>query len=340
VRGLRFTDHTLAHTAYHLPEGGSDGRQAVHSYYDHWTWQNLQQMDFNGSLFAARYWREGSLSGVICRAAGYHGLQIGTGCKDVSITGCQVSECGGNGILIGTLFDPANDDEHTRNINLNNSLVETIGRQFAGAVGIWQGFAADCEIAYNRIRHLPYSGISVGWRWDSTSSMAQGNRVTGNHVSDVMLLLGDGGGIYTLGHQPGSAVRDNLIHGIARSPLNKASPNNGIYPDQGSSGITYAGNIIYDIAASPVRCHARDGMNVDVLDNVLVPSEQEVAGVMSPPYENRVYFRAGDESLTEQVRWWGNTILTPEAWAQASADILADRHFGPRSPWRERFGLD
>ena len=80
-----------------------------------------------------------------------------------------------------------------------------------------------------------------------------------------MQILSDGGGIYTLGHQPGSYLRGNHIHDI---PLNLgSSESNGIFMDEGSTGFTVENNLIYRVGKSPVRFN-RATTNV-VRDNTL-----------------------------------------------------------------------
>jgi hypothetical protein len=55
-------------------------------------------------------------------------------------------------------------------------------------------------------------------------------------------VLSDGGGIYTLGCQPGTQLRGNLIHDV---PLNAGrAESNGMFLDEGSDGITIQGNAI------------------------------------------------------------------------------------------------
>jgi hypothetical protein len=63
-----------------------------------------------------------------------------------------------------------------------------------------------------------------------------------------------GGGIYTLGCQPGTVLAGNLIHGVHRSPYTHGgAPNNGIFFDQGSKEYLIERNIIYDTAEEPIR---------------------------------------------------------------------------------------
>ena len=67
------------------------------------------------------------------------------------------------------------------------------------------------------------------------------------------MLLADGGGIYSLGLQPGTVLRGNLIHAVHRSRLAGRAENNGIFFDQGTKQFLVEHNVIYDTANKPIR---------------------------------------------------------------------------------------
>ncbi len=137
--------------------------------------------------------------------------------------------------------------------------VSRCGQILLGSVGIWVGIARDTRIENNEISELPYSGISVGWRWDAEPSGSAGNQIVDNHIHHVMQELSDGAGIYTLGLQPGTVLSGNRIHDI---PLNASrAESNGIFMDEGSTSIVVEGNSIWRIARSPIRFH-KAGCNV------------------------------------------------------------------------------
>ena len=94
--------------------------------------------------------------------------------------------------------------------------------------------------------------MSIGFRWNTTPSSQRECVVEYNHIHHVMQSMADGGGIYTLGLQPGSVIRGNLIHDIGRSDYSKiGAPNNGIVMDEGSTEFLVADNVIYN---SPEGC--------------------------------------------------------------------------------------
>ena len=105
-----------------------------------------------------------------------------------------------------------------------------------------------------------------------------------------MQILSDGGGIYTLGLQPGTVLRGNLVHDV---PLNLGrAESNGMFLDEGTTSLVIEGNAIYNVDRSPLRFH-RATTNL-VRNNLLVAPE----GV--PPFRyNRT--KADDIQKKENV---------------------------------------
>ena len=173
-------------------------------------------------------------------------------CRNVVVKGATFQDISGNALMLGDVADHGLEGTSSK-ISVQRCLVHYCGRQFFGSVGIWAGIARELEITHNDVTNMPYSGISLGWRWNDKPSSAGKNRVTHNKIVDVMQVLSDGGGIYTLGRQTESFLHENHIHGI---PTNAGrADSNGIFMDQGSSGFTVADNLIYDVAKPPLRFH-------------------------------------------------------------------------------------
>lgn len=192
------------------------------------------------------------------------GVWIGEGCRGATVEGLTISDIAGNGLMVGvTSSAPGLAAEK---IQVKSNLIEECGRRYFGSIGIWVGMANHIEIVRNEVRKMPYTGVSVGWMWNPSDTPCFANRVEGNHIHHVMQTLSDGGGIYTLGKQPGTILKGNVIHDV--KPNAGRAESNGMFLDEGTTDIVIEENLIYDIARSPLRFH-RAGVN-RVQRNILV----------------------------------------------------------------------
>jgi hypothetical protein len=263
VRNLTFRGLSFEHAEFPLPYSGYCEIQAGH-YGTRTNRPTLVQPVAIELVYAqqCRFER--------CRLAhmGASGIGLGPGCRQNQLIGCELTDIGGNGVMVGwrgkgdlaagatgTLdadwLDPRDAPQGNE---VANNLIERCGTISYGCVGVFVAFAPDTRVAHNEVRDLPYTGISVGYRWDTATTSQRGCLVEGNHIHGVMQLLADGGGIYTLGLQPGTVLRSNLIYDVRRSPVAfGGAPNNGIFFDAASKDIRVDGNIIYQTSGEPIR---------------------------------------------------------------------------------------
>ncbi len=205
------------------------------------------------------------------------GLSLRRLCRNNRIEGCRFDDIGANGIAIGEgrVYDQKEKEKdpwwtkHPEQVvkdnEIKNCLVQNCGAIYFGSIGIWVGLAEGTKVVHNEVRHLPYSGISVGWMWNSNPTPCKGNLVAFNHIHHVMQTLSDGGGIYTLGLQPGTVLQGNHIHDLP--PNAGRSESNGMFLDEGSSELQIVGNEIHDVAKSSIRFHK--ARNNTIKDNLL-----------------------------------------------------------------------
>ena len=90
---------------------------------------------------------------------------------------------------------------------VNNTIVKKAAAEYSGAAGINVGYTIGTTLTHNDVHDLSYVGISVGWGW-GTPDIAGWATIAWNKVHNYKQLLNDGGGIYMLGSQVGSAARD------------------------------------------------------------------------------------------------------------------------------------
>jgi len=196
---------------------------------------------------------------------GIYALEFGRGTKHNRIVANAIHDVGAGGVKLGLpihvpsvaqgpaieRFQRQLDDETqaSHSNEVTDNAIHDLGLVYPGAVGIWIGQASKNTVAHNQIHDLYYSGISVGWTWGYGPSAAHDNIIAFNHIYNVgkNQMLSDMGGIYTLGTQPGTVVRNNLIHDVDRFVYGGW----GIYADEGSRRIVYENNVVYRCRSAP-----------------------------------------------------------------------------------------
>lgn len=187
---------------------------------------------------------------------------FGKGTKNSALKGCRIQDISGNGIMIGEGQDrlingvpwwKVAPEQAALSNKIDGCTISDCGVQFYGSVGIWCGLTAETGIYNNEVYNLPYTGISMGWMWNPQPTPSRDNRIERNHIHHVLNALSDGGGIYMLGLQPRSQLVDNHIHDISVNAGRAES--NGMFLDEGTKDVLVEGNLIYNIAKSPLRFH-------------------------------------------------------------------------------------
>src|SRR6266545_3253779 len=232
VRGL-----TFAHTDWALPQDGYlDTQAAVH---------------VRGDVRA-----EGAVDCVIENCAfvhlGGYGLELGRGCRHCQVVANEIYDAGGGGIRVGeTARRSESFDLNFGHVISDNHLHE-LGRVYAPAVGVIIFQSGQNRDAHNHIHDLYYTAVSLGWNWGYQETSCRENVIEYNHLHDVgQGVLSDMGGIYTLGIQKGTVLRNNLIHDV-----NSYSYGGwGLYPDEGSTDIVLENNVVYRCKSAGFHQH-------------------------------------------------------------------------------------
>ena len=245
VRGL-----TFSHTEWCFPDGFQSGKSKVNI-------SPAPKAEVGGFGQAAvgvpgAVWGEGVRDCVFegCRFSnlGNYGLELTRGCQRNRIMQCEFSDLGAGGLKIGETSIRDQAAEQTGGNEISGCHIHDGGKMFASGIGIWIGQSPSNRILHNLIHDFYYTGISIGWTWGYGPALATNNTVALNHVHHIGVksdgdgpILSDMGGIYTLGKQPGTTVRNNLWHDIAGIRYGGW----GIYFDEGSSGIVAESNVVY-----------------------------------------------------------------------------------------------
>lgn len=184
--------------------------------------------------------------------AGGYAIFFGRGSKRSKLLASELFDLGGGGIKLGEPQQFPDDDEQNYENVVADNHIHDLGLVYAPAVGIWVLQSGRNKIVHNHIHDLFYTAISVGWTWGYGQNQSKGNSIEYNHIHDVgKEMLSDMGGIYTLGVQPGTQIRNNLIHDISSFTYGGW----GIYPDEGSSEMLIENNIVYNCKSAGFHQH-------------------------------------------------------------------------------------
>lgn len=186
---------------------------------------------------------------------GGSGLRFGNGTDNCSVTATRFKDIGGNAVYIRGVNDK-NSTDKVHDITVKDCLIETYGRIFNNAVGILLIHAYNCNLEYNEIHDGYYTGISCGWVWGYSSNISNNNLIANNLIYDIgQGWLSDMGGIYTLGMQPDTVIRNNVIYNVGCSNDSNGYGGWGIYLDEGSSGIDVYQNLVYNCSSDGFHQH-------------------------------------------------------------------------------------
>ncbi|MFD2967518.1 L-rhamnose mutarotase [Sphingobacterium bambusae] len=197
--------------------------------------------------------RNTSLVNCVFQHLASTGLDYQEGNFQDTVQGNLFQDIAGSGLLLGTFSDEemeahlpliASDQRRlTDGTYVANNVVQAVGNEDWGTVGIGAGFVRNVQIVHNELLDLPYSGISLGWGWTPTVNSMKNNRVQHNRITRYGRFMYDVAGIYTLSAQPGTKIQYNVIDSIYVSPYAHI-PDHWfyLYTDEGSAYMTVSDN--------------------------------------------------------------------------------------------------
>jgi parallel beta-helix repeat protein len=244
---------------------------------------------------------------TVAHSGGY-AIFFGRGSKRNRILASELYDLGGGGVKLGEPRQFPDEPERNYENVVADNHIHDLGLVYAPAVGVWVLQSGRNQIVHNHIHDLFYTAISVGWTWGYAENQSQGNIVEYNHLHHIgKEMLSDMGGIYTLGVQPGTRIRYNLIHDISSFTYGGW----GIYPDEGSSEMLIENNVVYRCKSAGFHQHY--GRENTVRNNIFAfNQENQLMRTRAEPHvsftfeHNIVYF---DQGRLLGTNWTGDGFI-------------------------------
>ena len=217
---------------------------------------------------------------------GVHAIVIKDGCNNITIADNSIKNIGGGGITVNGGIYGSDESTHTFGNTIFNNYISHCGNRYFSSCGILLRHSHSNVVKNNDIGYVYYTGISCGWVWGYKDSISHHNTIEKNHIHHIgQGKLSDMGGIYTLGIQPGTVVRNNIIHDINSSHYGGWA----LYTDEGSSGILLENNICYNTNNS--LYHQHYGSKNIVRNNIFAFSKDAPVFYTKRGEIDGIYFR-------------------------------------------------
>lgn len=269
---------------------------------------------------------------------GISALQLFGSIKDCNITGNEFYDISANAISLGepntsdsNIWNPQEEKYIIRNNKITNNYIHTIAVDYKSAAAISAGFPKDTLISHNEIFDAPYSGMHIGYGWDTKETTSLEHFVIEkNYIHAVMSdRIYDGGGIYLMGSSCATMEDPNLVsENYIESIRNYYG---ALYPDEGTRFWKITKNVV-DLTDTPywygngnnkgeskwLHCWASTIRDMQYIDNYSTVANRTYNGTDSIFEEAHVYPDANWPEEAKQIM--DNAGLEPEYLERFAAD--------------------
>ena len=347
VENITLRRLTFSHTDWQLPaEGYVDTQAAVGK----------------RGVVRAEFARGINIEDCTFTHLGGYAVELGRGAQNCRIVGNEMRDLGAGGVRIGETAVRNDDFDSVHHHAVTDNHMHDLGVVFAPAVGVLILQSAHNRIAHNHIHDLYYTAVSAGWTWGYRDSPCHHNAIEFNHMHDIGKgLLSDMGAVYTLGPQPGTVVRNNLIHDVNAFTYGGW----GLYTDEGSTGIVLENNVVYRCKSAGFHQHygkenvIRNNVFAFNKENQLMRTRDEPhlsfyftnnvvlfdsGNLLGSSWKNdrfvidgNIYWNTRTGTNAAQMKFSGATLQQWRARGHDTNSIIADPLF--RDPSRDDFRL-
>ncbi|MBU4271672.1 MAG: right-handed parallel beta-helix repeat-containing protein [Planctomycetes bacterium] len=255
------------------------------------------------------------------------------GCKDNHIVGNSMRDLGAGAVRVGGP-DPTNDDaEESGRVVITDNRIHDCGMVYFGAPAIFIGQSSGNLVAHNEITGWCEWGITLGWSWGYFPIQnARDNVVEYNHIHHYGgSPLTNHSAIYSMGVQPGTVIRYNLI----RDNLSPRS--NGIILDAGAAAVRVEYNVVHNVQGLGLVCNFNNfghviQNNIFALCGVAMTRSGDPGPLASTGavYRNLYYYR-GDK---------GQRLFEPDPWTNYDMVLNYNLYYDASGKPPKFLGLD